>query len=177
MRAVDEPTWISLRDTLLSERDSFLTSAPSLAELSSQVHPQALFDWFSDLHEDTQPGLTKAVAYFVEHKKWPALTRNEQAFMLLRLEWAVSLANGISACKGILDPSLDIPEEHMLEWLLIPSWDETGMAQTQVGLDLAAECLDACLAADDDCDCAAEGENEDESEDNPETGAEPEGTE
>ena len=147
---VEEPSWIGLRDRLLKERDRFLQTAPSLRDLVQEVHPEELFDWFSDADIATQEGIVAAVTAFLRDDEWPDLSPNEQAFLLLRLEWAVGMANSMTGCPGMHAPSMDMPEEHILRWFLIEAWDCAGMVQALVGLDLAAQNLQDWLSRPDD---------------------------
>jgi hypothetical protein len=109
-------------------------------------------DWFSDANEETRKGVRAAVNHFLIEEEWPPLSQKEQTFVLLRLDWAVWLANSMMACPGLAAPSMDVPEEFLMRWFLMGSWECAGMAQAMIGLDIAAQSLQGCLAESGDFD-------------------------
>ena len=143
---MEELSWISLRDRLVRERDRFQEIAPSLAEIALKIHPELVFEWFVETNETTQDAIGDAVEQYFHEEKWPELSEDEKAFLLLRIEWALGLADAMSLCPGLPPPDMDTPEEHVLKWSLLTAWDKAGLAQTLVALDLAAHSLQGCLA-------------------------------
>jgi len=153
-------TWKTFRDRLGKERDRVSAANPPISELVSAIHPEELSEWFIDANDETRTRVREAVAKYIATKKWPTnLTPTEQAFVTLRLDWATSLANILMICPGMRQPSMDTPEEHVMSWFLLNSWECAGTAQTQVGLAMAFESLEsvlACKYSDDGEKVAAE---------------------
>jgi hypothetical protein len=72
-----------------------------------------------------------AVLQFCATRKWPSLSAIAQAMLVLRLEFAAGLcalfdSQPDSDQRVVPEPSLDIPEEHVLAWLLINAWHTEG---------------------------------------------------
>ena len=141
-------TWKYFRDRLVKERDRLATPIPAIAKLVAKVHPELLPQWFVEQNDDTRTRVREAVAKFVATKKWPTnLTTVEQAFVIMRLDWGASQADALMTLPGLPPPSMDTPEEHVMSWFLLNSWERAGAEQTKVGLVLSFECLEALLAA------------------------------
>ena len=118
-----------------------------MADLVQKVHPEEVMDWFSETNDDTRKAVRLAVNHFLAKGVWPNMSQKARAFVLLRLEWGMWMANSMMVCPGLSAPSLDVPEEHVLRWFLLNSWECAGMAQAMIGLDIAAQSLQSCLAS------------------------------
>lgn len=140
-------TWKAFRDRLGKERDRFVAASPPISEMVEAIHPEVLLDWFGEMNDDTRANVRAAVSKYVTTKKWPTdLSPKERASIILRLEWAMRQANCLMCCPGIGQPSMDIPEEHVLSWFLLSSWECAGFSQIMIGMDMSFHSLQGVLS-------------------------------
>ncbi len=98
--------------------------APRIADI-----PETFLD-----HENyTEHTLDAMVREFAETGRWPALSPVERTMLVFRLEYASSLAHLLGHLpehfSGVIaEPSLDVPEERVLEWLLNEAWHSEGFS-------------------------------------------------
>ena len=122
-------TWDEISQLLDAELEDLQIGAPDLAQLAHRL--DLVPDMLLDLEHHTNAALDAAVLEFAATRKWPPLSPTEQTMLVFRLEYAASLSSLFGhqpyAFRGVMpQPSLDVPEEHILEWLLTYAWQIDG---------------------------------------------------
>ena len=135
-------TWLEVGELLRGEGDRFLKTpgVPDLSALTDEVArlPEVLLD----LEQQTFGAVDEAARHFARTRQWPVLTTDQRTMLVFRLEYAASLClllgNPLPEYQTVIpEPSLDVPEEHLIEWALIHAWDAAGFQGIHDTLDRA----------------------------------------
>ncbi len=125
-------SWKELQSILNSELEALAPRVPNIHQLA---HSRDLIpDTLLDLEHASTGAVDAAVAQFAHTRAWPGLSPVERTMLAFRLEHACGLCALFLMGEGdpmrvIAEPSLDIPEEYVLEWLLTTAWHNAGFLQ------------------------------------------------
>lgn len=122
-------TWTEASQLSDQELNALQDGMPDLPQLAPWLHliPNTLLD----LEGRTTAAVDEAVLWFAATRKWPRLSQDERSMLVFRLEYAASLSfllgQHVSGLARVVpEPSLDVADEHILEWLLIHAWHLDG---------------------------------------------------
>ena len=122
-------TWSEISSLVDAELEKLQEDVPNLHEIA---HRREMIAETLLAFECAEAELVdEAVRIFSTTRKWPGLSTTARTMLVLRLEYASGLCALFESqprCpfRIVPSPSLDIPEEHVLQWLLTSAWHTDG---------------------------------------------------